>query len=133
MQPRESLLLDATAGVSIGFMVVPQGMSYALLAGLPPEFGLYGAFVPVLVYALLGSSRHLAVGPVAITSLLLGQSLQTIFPAAEGIDDPANPGPLAAVQLDYNQAAIQVRVVALCCSSGPGRRCFLWVLGLREI
>lgn len=56
---------DVMAGVSIGFMVVPQGMSYALLAGLPPVYGLYSSFVPVIMYAAFGSSRHLAVGPVA--------------------------------------------------------------------
>ena len=50
---------DILAGVSVGAMVVPQGMSYARLAGLPDVFGLYGAFVPCLVYALLGSSRQL--------------------------------------------------------------------------
>lgn len=56
---------DVMAGVSIGFMVVPQGMSYALLAGLPPVYGLYSSFVPVIMYAAFGCSRHLAVGPVA--------------------------------------------------------------------
>jgi MFS superfamily sulfate permease-like transporter len=50
---------DIVAGLSVGAMVVPQGMSYAKLAGLPSVYGLYGAFVPCLVYALLGSSRQL--------------------------------------------------------------------------
>lgn len=47
------------AGASVAALVVPQGMSYARLAGLPQEYGLHGAFVPVMVYAALGSSRHL--------------------------------------------------------------------------
>ena len=47
------------AGASVAALVVPQGMSYARLAGLPQEYGLYGAFVPVMVYAALGSSKHL--------------------------------------------------------------------------
>lgn len=55
------------AGLSVGAMVIPQGMSYANLAGLPYVFGLYGAFVPCLVYSLFGSSRQLAVGPVAVS------------------------------------------------------------------
>ena len=101
--------MDLVAGVSIGFMVVPQGMSYALLAGLPAVFGLYGAFVPVLVYAIFGSSRHLAVGPVAVTSLLLRNSLVELFPDVKNIRDPNNPGALAEVQAAYNSAAIQVR------------------------
>lgn len=50
---------DIIAGLSVGAMVVPQGMSYANLAGLPSVYGLYGAFVPVLVYSVLGSSREL--------------------------------------------------------------------------
>lgn len=50
---------DLLAGISVAALVVPQGMSYAKLAGLPPVFGLYGAFVPVLVYSALGSSKHL--------------------------------------------------------------------------
>ena len=59
------LLSDVLAGLCVGFMVVPQGMSYANLASLPAVFGLYGAFVPNMVYAMFGSSRQLAVGPVA--------------------------------------------------------------------
>ena len=61
---------DLAAGVTVGAMLVPQAMAYALLAGLPPEVGLYAATIPVIVYALFGTSRQLAVGPVAIVSLL---------------------------------------------------------------
>ncbi len=53
------LQTDVIAGISVGAMVVPQGMSYAKLAGLPNVYGLYGAFVPVLIYAALGSSPQL--------------------------------------------------------------------------
>ncbi len=52
-------------------MLIPQGMAYAMLAGLPPVMGLYAATVPLFVYALVGSSKHLSIGPVAITSLLV--------------------------------------------------------------
>lgn len=66
---------DLGAGVTVGAMLVPQAMAYALLAGLPPEVGLYAATVPVVVYALFGTSRQLAVGPVAIVSLLTASAL----------------------------------------------------------
>jgi sulfate transporter 4 len=113
LQPKKSLLMDVVAGVSIGFMVVPQGMSYALLAGLPAVYGLYGALVPVFVYAVFGSSRHLAVGPVAVTSLLLGQALTSLYPETKAINDPNDPQTKALVvaQGDCNRAAIQVQLV----------------------
>lgn len=67
---RSDLPGDLIAGLVTAVMLVPQGMAYALLAGLPPVVGLYAATVPLIVYALFGSSRQLAVGPVAIVSLL---------------------------------------------------------------
>jgi SulP family sulfate permease len=67
---RGDLSSDAVAGLTIAVMLVPQGMAYAMLAGLPPVIGLYASVIPLAVYAFLGSSRHLAVGPVAIVSLL---------------------------------------------------------------
>jgi sulfate permease, SulP family len=67
---RSDLPADLVAGVTVAVMLVPQGMAYAMLAGLPPVVGLYASTVPLLAYALLGSSRQLAVGPVAIVSLL---------------------------------------------------------------
>ncbi len=75
---RRDLRSDVAAGVTVAAMLVPQAMAYALLAGLPPEVGLYAATVPVLVYALFGSSRQLAVGPVAIVSLLTATALAPI-------------------------------------------------------
>ena len=62
---------DVSAGLTVGVMLIPQGMAYALIAGLPPIYGLYAALVPLVVYALLGTSRQLAVGPVAMVSLLV--------------------------------------------------------------
>lgn len=61
---------DLMAGLIVAVMLVPQGMAYALLAGLPPVTGLYASTLPLIAYALFGSSRQLAVGPVAIVSLL---------------------------------------------------------------
>lgn len=62
---------DLLAGLTVGIMLVPQGMAYALLAGMPPIYGLYASLVPLIVYACLGSSRHLSVGTVAIDSLIM--------------------------------------------------------------
>jgi len=59
------------AGLTVAIMLIPQGMAYALLAGMPPVYGLYASIVPVLMYAVLGTSRQLAVGPVAMVSLLI--------------------------------------------------------------
>src|SRR5210317_359387 len=72
---REQFVGDLIAGLVVAIMLVPQAMAYALLAGLPPEVGLYAATIPLLVYAVLGTSRQLAVGPVAIVSLLTASSL----------------------------------------------------------
>lgn len=72
---RSNFRSDLAAGLTVGAMLVPQAMAYALLAGLPPEVGLYAATIPVVIYALFGTSRQLAVGPVAIVSLLTASAL----------------------------------------------------------
>ena len=72
---RDALLADLLAGVTVALVLVPQAMAYAQLAGLPAYHGLYAAFLPVIVGALWGSSRHLATGPVAVTSLLTASVL----------------------------------------------------------
>ena len=68
---RGDLRGDLVAGLTVAVMLVPQSMAYAALAGLPPVVGLYASTVPLVVYALFGSSRQLSVGPVAIDSLLV--------------------------------------------------------------
>lgn len=72
---RQDLGSDGMAGLIVAIMLVPQGMAYALLAGLPAEIGLYASIVPLIFYGLLGSSRALAVGPVAIVSLMVASTL----------------------------------------------------------
>ena len=57
---------DLSAGLTVGIMLIPQGMAYAMLAGLPPVFGLYASLIPQVIYALLGTSRQLSVAPVAM-------------------------------------------------------------------
>ena len=82
--PREKLRGDVTAGLTVAVMLIPQGMAYATLAGMPPITGLYASIVGILAYALLGTSGALAVGPVAITSLLTVEGLA-------GITEPGDP------------------------------------------
>lgn len=76
---RSNLVTDVIAGLTVGVMIIPQSMSYAKLAGLPVEFGLYSSLVPIYAYALFGSSRQLAVGPVALVSLLLNAGLTLVM------------------------------------------------------
>ncbi len=66
---------DLGAGLSVGILLVPQGMAYAMIAGLPPVYGLYASLFPLLVYAFFGTSRHLGIGPVAMDSLLVAAGL----------------------------------------------------------
>lgn len=79
---RETLRADVVAGVTVALVLVPQSMAYAQLAGMPAHYGLYTAFLPVLVGALWGSSGQLATGPVAVVSLLTAAALTPI--AAQG-------------------------------------------------
>ncbi|GJP47257.1 hypothetical protein CLOM_g6468 [Closterium sp. NIES-68] len=90
---RNDLVADLVAGISVGVMLVPQSMSYAKLAGLPPIYGLYSAFVPILSYVVFGSSRQLAVGPVAIVSILTFDGLRKVV--AEKLRDSAVAAGLA--------------------------------------
>lgn len=62
---------DLVAGLTVGIMLVPQGMAYALLAGMPPIYGLYGSLLPMVLYGLLGTSRQLSIGAVAVPALLI--------------------------------------------------------------
>lgn len=88
---REALLGDGVAALIVTVMLIPQSLAYALLAGLPPEVGLYASVAPLLLYAVFGSSRVLAVGPVAVVSLM----------TAAAIGEHAAPGSAA-----YGQVAI---------------------------
>lgn len=73
------------AGFTVGVMLVPQGMAYAMIAGLPPVYGLYAALIPQIIYVFMGTSRQLAVGPVAMDSLLVAAGLGAL--SLSGIDE----------------------------------------------
>lgn len=72
---RRFLLNDMLAGLTVGIILIPQGMAYAMVAGLPPVYGLYASVFPLLVYLFLGTSRQVAIGPVAMDSLLVATGL----------------------------------------------------------
>ncbi|CAN0890235.1 High affinity sulfate transporter 2 [Linum grandiflorum] len=76
---------DVIAGLTIASLCIPQDIGYAKLANLDPQYGLYSSFVPPLIYAIMGSSRDIAIGPVAVVSLLLGTLLEN------EIDSVKNP------------------------------------------
>ena len=82
---KEYLGGDLSAGITVGIMLIPQGMAYAMIAGLPPVFGLYAALVPQVIYGILGTSRQLSVGPVAMDSLLVASGLGAL--SLSGIEE----------------------------------------------
>ena len=75
---RETAAADLVAAVIVTIMLIPQSLAYAMLAGLPPETGLYASVLPIVAYALFGTSRALAVGPVAVASTGAGRSASNI-------------------------------------------------------
>ena len=87
---------DALAAVIVTIMLIPQSLAYALLAGLPPEVGLYASMLPLVGYALFGSSNALAVGPVAVVSLMTAAAIGKVT-AAGGVDYAAAALALAAM------------------------------------
>ena len=78
---RATLGNDLMAAVIVTIMLIPQSLAYALLAGLPPEAGIYASIVPILLYAVFGTSRTLAVGPVAVVSLMTASAIGEIAAA----------------------------------------------------
>ncbi|HIM54691.1 MAG TPA: sulfate permease [Gammaproteobacteria bacterium] len=84
IKDKNVLKADLVAGLTVALVLVPQSMAYAQLAGLAPQYGLYASFLPVMIAALMGSSRQLGTGPVAVVSLLTAAAIPTIIP--EGAD-----------------------------------------------
>lgn len=69
---------DLRAGLTVGVILIPQSMAYALLAGLPPTYGLYASVIPLIIYAIFGTSRQLSIGPVAIISILIATGVSGV-------------------------------------------------------
>lgn len=86
---KQDLRGDLSAGITVAIMLIPQGMAYAVLAGLPPVYGLYASIVPIIIYAIFGTSRQLGYGPVALISLLV----------LAGVSQYAEPGSERFIQL----------------------------------
>lgn len=86
--PRQHFYDDLFAGLIVTVLVIPQSLAYAMLAGLPPQAGLYVSIFPVIAYALLGSSMTQAVGPVAITAIMT-------FAALSPLETPGSPAYIA--------------------------------------
>lgn len=80
---------DLIAGLTVATLLIPQGMAYALLAGMPPIYGLYTGMVPLVIYAIFGTSRQLSIGPVAISALLI----------LSGVSAVAEPGSTQFISL----------------------------------
>ncbi|WP_067866012.1 SulP family inorganic anion transporter [Neptuniibacter marinus] len=77
---RQTFISDLIASIIVSILLIPQSMAYAILAGLPLGYGLNASILPLLIYSLLGNSRSLAVGPVAIASLMVNTSVSQIAP-----------------------------------------------------
>ncbi len=75
---RRSLINDLVAAMIVTIMLIPQSLAYAMLAGLPPQIGLYASIAPLLIYAVFGTSRTLAVGPVAVISLMTAAAASSV-------------------------------------------------------
>jgi SulP family sulfate permease len=99
---KEMLFGDAISGITAGILAIAQGMAYAMIAGLPPVFGLYAAMTPQIIYVLLGTSRQLSIGPVAMDSLIVAAGISAI--GILGIEEYI----LAAVFLAFFVGIIQV-------------------------
>jgi len=92
---RRSLINDGLAAIIVTIMLIPQSLAYALLAGLPAEMGLYASILPLIAYALFGSSRTLSVGPVAVASLMTASAVGAV--ASQGLVDYASAATLLAL------------------------------------
>ncbi|NNF04649.1 MAG: sulfate permease [Rhodothermales bacterium] len=108
-----SLGHDAVAGLSVATMLVPQSMAYALLAGMPAVYGLYASLVPLLVYPLIGTSRHVAVGIMAIDSMIVAAGVSAVVSPGGPGGAPASDYISAVLLLGLMVGGIQILMGAL--------------------
>lgn len=106
---RDDFNHDLVAGLIVGMVTIPQAVAYAFLAGVPPEAGLYACLVPMVLYAILGSSRQMVVGPVAVAALMVAATVSQYAPK-------------------YSDEYLQITTI-ICLQSGI----FLWILRLSRM
>uniref|UniRef100_A0A8C7A206 Solute carrier family 26 member 3 n=1 Tax=Nothoprocta perdicaria TaxID=30464 RepID=A0A8C7A206_NOTPE len=106
---KEWILSDIVSGISTGLVSVLQGLAFALLVNVPPGYGLYAAFFPILVYFIFGTSRHISIGPFPVLSLMVGGAVVRLVP-----DDYTVNGTLAnASQIDKERVIVAASVTFL--------------------
>lgn len=102
---------DVFAGIITAILLVPQGIAYALLAGLPPEFGLYASILPPLFYVFLGTSRTMSVGPVAVAAIMIAAALTS--PAVSALGNPTQSAMILSAQ-----TGVMMLIMAVCRMGG---------------
>lgn len=112
---RDNALGDLISGISVGIMQLPQGMAYALLSSVPPVFGLYSSFYPVLIYFIFGTSKHISIGTYAVMSVMIGGVTERLAPDSDFMmwDNVTNSSIVDTVSRDEERVKVAMTVTFL--------------------